>query len=92
MQFSWDPRKALRNRDKHAVDFTEALTVFRDPLARIFDDDDHLEFEHRELIIGYSNLDRLLIVAFTEREDGIRIISARTANQRERSDYEKAKR
>ena len=35
---------------------------------------------------------RLLIVAFTEREDVIRIISARRVTQKEREAYEKAQR
>ncbi len=93
IQFSWDPQKAVRNAKKHeGVRFEEAATVFRDPLACIFDDEAHSEKEFRELIIGYSNRNRLLIISFTERDDTIRIISARKANVDERSDYENSKR
>jgi hypothetical protein len=70
----------------------EAATVFQDPLAFIFDDEDHSVEEHREIIIGHSKRDRLLVVAFTERDDVIRIISARKANRKEREDYENARR
>ena len=46
-------------------------------LAKIFSDDEHSAEEIREIIIGYSNLNRLLFVSFTERgRDAVRIISA----------------
>ena len=67
IRFSWDRQKADRNRKEHkGVTFEEAATVFRDPLAYLFDDDEHSAEEHRELIIGYSRRNRLLIVFFTE--------------------------
>jgi uncharacterized DUF497 family protein len=37
-EFERDPKKAEANRASHGVGFEEALTVFRDPLARIFED------------------------------------------------------
>lgn len=93
IQFAWDPKKAARNAKKHeGVGFEEAVTVFRDSLASIFDDEAHSREEYRELIIGYSSRNRLLIVSFTERDDIIRLISARKADAKERTDYEKAKR
>ena len=42
----------------------------------------------REIIIGHSNRNRVLIVSFTERGAVVRIISARIATTRERKDYE----
>ena len=93
IQFGWDSNKAASNIRKHdGVTFEEAVTVFRDPLAYIFDDEIHSDKEYRELIIGYSNNGRLLIVSFTERNDVIRIISVRKANGSERADYEQARR
>lgn len=93
LRFTWDTKKAARNRKIHTgVSFEEAATVFRDPLAYIFDDAEHSEDELRELIIGYSVRNRLLIVSFTERSDVIRIISARKADMGEQQDYEQAKR
>ena len=90
MRFSWDPRKADSNFRKHGIAFDEAITVFNDPLALIFDDTIHSENEHREIIIGYSALRRLVLVCFVERvEDTIRIISARRATKDEIRDYEK---
>ena len=90
MRFSWDPRKADNNLRKHGIAFDEAITVFNDPLALIFDDTIHSEDEHREIIIGFSALSRLVLVCFVERvEDTIRIISARRATKNEIRDYEK---
>jgi len=88
MEFKWDPRKDAANRRKHGVGFDEALTVFTDPLARIFADPDQPADEAREIIIGHSVQQRLLIVCFTERSVKLRIISARAATKRERKDYE----
>lgn len=88
LRFEWDARKALTNQMKHGVSFEEAMTVFSDPLARIFDDSDHSMTESREIIIGLSQEQQLLLVCFTERKDGIRIISARKGTKLERQDYE----
>lgn len=87
-EFEWDAQKAAENLKSHGVAFDEALTVFADPLANIFDDPDHSGHERRELIIGHSAGDHLLVVSFTERDRRTRIISAREATTRERRDYE----
>ena len=87
-RFEWDSRKAASNLSRHGVSFEEATSVFSDQLARIFDDEDHAIEEHREIIIGHSTRDRLLLVAFTQREDAIRIISSRKATRNERTEYE----
>lgn len=88
MEFEWDEDKAASNRKKHRVTFEQAATVFADPLAVIFDDEGHSEEEQREIIIGHSAENQLLLVCFTERAGGIRIISARRATKKERQDYE----
>jgi uncharacterized DUF497 family protein len=87
-EFEWDARKAAANLKNHGIAFDEAVTVFADPLANIFDDPDHSDDERRELIIGHSAEQRLLVVSFTERERRTRIISARQATARERNNYE----
>ena len=88
LEFEWDEDKASSNLKKHRVTFEEAATVFADPLAAIFDDEVHSEEEQREIIIGHSGENQLLLVCFTERAGAIRIISARRATKRERKDYE----
>jgi uncharacterized DUF497 family protein len=87
--FEWSPWKARENQRKHGVRFDEASSVFDDPLAKIFSDENHSNGEQREIILGYSILNRLLLVSFTERvRNRVRIISARQATRREQRDYE----
>jgi len=86
--YEWDPKKAKANLLKHGVSFEEALTAFADPLARIFDDEDHSVEEQREIIIGYSAKERLLIVCFTAQGESVRIFSVRKATRREKKEYE----
>jgi uncharacterized DUF497 family protein len=88
MQYEWDNVKAITNLRKHGVSFEEAQTVFDNPLAVIFDDEAHSFGELREIIIGHSQRNRLLIISFTERSTNIRIISARLATRKEREEYE----
>jgi uncharacterized DUF497 family protein len=89
MEFEWDKAKASANLKKHKVSFDEASTVFSNPLARIFHDKEHSAAERREIIIGHSIINRLLLVCFTERDENlIRIFSARQATNNERQDYE----
>jgi uncharacterized protein len=92
VRFEWDDDKAKTNLKKHKVSFDEASTVFGDPLAKIFSDDKHSLEEIREIIVGHSILERLLLVSFTERgRDVVRIISARVATRNERKSYEENK-
>ena len=88
MEFEWDPRKAARNLRKHKVSFTEAATVFGDPLGITAVDPDHSTNECRFLVVGKSSRGRTLIVAYAERGDRIRIISGRELTSRERRAYE----
>jgi uncharacterized protein len=88
MEFEWNPDKADINLAKHAVSFPEASTIFEDTLSVTFSDPDHSIGEERYVIIGMSDLGRLLIVSHTDRENRIRIISARSANRQEKRFYE----
>jgi uncharacterized DUF497 family protein len=88
MQFEWDPEKAKRNVKKHKVSFEEAVTVFYDALSATFDDPEHSTGEARFITIGLSSRSRLIVVAHTDREQALRIISARPATPRERRKHE----
>ena len=88
LRFEWDANKAEANLVKHEVSFEEAMTVFADPLARIFPDEEHSVGELREIIIGHSARHRLILVNFTSVNDRVRIFSARKATRWERKDYE----
>jgi len=85
--YEWDPIKAQVNRRKHGVAFEEAASVFQDPAALTFNDPDHSDEESREMTIWLSTKGRVLFLSHCEREDGIRIISARKATPKERKQY-----
>ncbi len=86
--FEWDPRKAERNLRKHGVSFGEASTVFNDELAITAPDPQHSAQEERFITVGLSAMQRLLIIAHTDRKDHIRIISVRELTASERKTYE----
>lgn len=88
MKYEWDKNKAAINLSKHSVSFEEAQTVFDDPLYVDFYDPDHSIGEHRYILLGQSQQGRLLFISYMERDDAIRLISAREATQSERKDYE----
>lgn len=89
LRFSWDPAKAAGNVRKHGVSFEEAVTAFGDPLSLTMRDPEHSESEDRFVLLGLSANTRLLVVVHAERgDDDIRIISARLASRRERTQYE----
>ncbi|MEQ1738563.1 MAG: BrnT family toxin [Methyloglobulus sp.] len=88
MNYKWDDNKAATNLSKHGVAFDEAITVFDDPLYVDFYDPDHSIDEYRFIILGQSVKGRLLFVSYMERNNTIRIISAREATLSERKAYE----
>src|SRR3990172_5124060 len=88
--FEWDAEKAEKNVSKHNVDFNEASSVFEDPMFITFLDEEHSFDEERYITIGLSNKGRLLLVAHSERNDRIRIISARIATKNEEKFYQEA--
>jgi uncharacterized DUF497 family protein len=93
LSFEWDSTKATKNVKIHGVSFDEASTAFRDTLSLTIYDPLHSDEEDRQILIGNSYKNRLLVVVHTERGDKIRIISARKATKNEKKQYEeKAKR
>jgi len=91
VNFEWDLDKAALNRRKHRVSFHDAATVFGDPLAITYQDPDHSIFEQRFITVGMSSYGRVLIVAHMDRDENIRIISARKTTPGERKHYEENK-
>lgn len=88
--FEWDEKKAKSNLRKHGISFDEAQTVFNDDYSITIPDPEHSVDEARFIILGVSNEHRLLVVVFTERDDRIRLISAREPDRGERKDYEES--
>ena len=89
--FDWDNTKNLTNIEKHGISFVDAVSVFDDEFAILFDDPDHSTYEERFLIIGYSAIGKICIVSHCYRNNGniIRIISARKATKKEANYYYK---
>ena len=90
LQFEWDPAKASINRRKHGTTFDEATTVWDDPNVFFEDDTKHSEAEERAKAIGFSERNRLLSVIFTDRNNAIRIITARKASAADEATYQEA--
>jgi uncharacterized DUF497 family protein len=88
VNFEWDPGKAEQNRRKHRVSFHEPATVFGDPISVTYPDPDRSTSEQRFITVGMLSVDRVLVVAHTDRNEIVRIISARKRTRRERKQYE----
>ncbi len=90
--FEWDPAKAATNLDKHGVSFDEASTLFGDSLSLTIADPEHSDpSDERFVTIGRSQSGRTLVVIHSDRNEAIRIISARPATRRERRQYEEGR-
>lgn len=88
VQFEWDDAKSRSNQTKHGVSFEEAVTVFADPQALTIFDEAHSEYEDRFHTVGLSMFTRIVLVVHCDRQDVVRIISARKATSQERRMYE----
>ena len=89
--FDWDPAKAASNVRKHGIAFEEAMTVFRDPLARSIVDPESSD-EERWVSLGEASTGNLLVVVHTwvdtdPDRSAVRIISARRASRKEARQY-----
>jgi len=87
IRFEWDARKAKTNRRKHGVGFKRACEAFFDPFLMPMKRA-RTDGEVREAILGFTSKWHLLHVAFVEREEVFRIISAWRASHTERRLYE----
>jgi uncharacterized DUF497 family protein len=88
MKFEWDIKKAGTNSREHKVTFEEAATALSDPMSATGADPDHSITEDRYITFGVSERGRLLVVAYADKGETIRIISARVASKGERKIYE----
>ena len=87
MEFEWDEAKSEACFHERGFDFAYAARAFFDP-DRLIQADTHRSYgEERYQLLGKIE-QRLFVVAYTPRDDGLRLISARKANQREVRHYE----
>ena len=88
VEFEWDEEKCAVNLQKHGVSFEVAAEVFFDPFYQT--GDASVSEEKRDYIVGYTFLQKLLLVVFVKRGKRTRIVSARHVAPMERELYEKS--
>ena len=93
MNFDWDNNKNQSNITKHGISFEEAIAIFDDPNILTFEDVRFNYGETRFVSIGQITIITqekkvIIVVIHTQRNQAIRLISARKANERERKSYE----
>lgn len=88
MKFEWDPEKEKKNIKKHGFDFDTATRVFADPFRVEYLDKKHSVDEIRYITIGELDGEMVVLtIVYTERDETIRLISARKADKQERKRY-----
>ncbi len=88
MQFEWDSEKDKINQAKHGIKFQTAKLIFNDPNRIELYDEAHSDFEERYITIGMiDEVAFVVTVVYTERQDAIRLISARRATKKEQEVY-----
>jgi uncharacterized protein len=87
MASKFDPEKDAANIVKHGLSLVEGDGVLNDPLGLTVEDGSSAG-EPRWITVGMSAGGEILVVVWTEREDGERLISVRRATTKERKDYE----
>ncbi|OGE77853.1 MAG: hypothetical protein A2751_02300 [Candidatus Doudnabacteria bacterium RIFCSPHIGHO2_01_FULL_46_14] len=88
IEFEWDEHNRAKLRLRHNISSEEAEQLFINDHS-VFFDVKHSIAERRYQLLGSSNSGRILFIVFTIRKNKIRIISARSAGKKERSNYEK---
>lgn len=87
IKIEWDFHKNKSNQEKHGLSFEDVAMVFQGQTVTFIDGRyDYGEVRH--LTFG-ELLGRVVVIAHTDREDRIRIISMRKANEREQNNYQK---
>lgn len=89
MSAEFDPKKDAANLKKHGVSLSEADGVLNDPLALTVEDKT-AEGEQRFVTIGTNLFGSLMVVVHAPSGEGVRIISVRNADPKERRNYEKS--
>jgi len=85
IRVEWDAKKNAINIKKHHIDFKDAALIFSDENRLEIYDTMHSEKEDRYIVIGM--VDDILFVVYTERDEVLRLISARIATSAEKEYY-----
>jgi uncharacterized DUF497 family protein len=89
--FNWDKYNIQKSWEKHKISPVESEQVFFNQPLIVVEDIKHSQKEERFYVLGRTDKDRRLFIAFTIRKKQIRIISSRDMNKKEREIYEKYK-
>jgi len=88
--FDWDQANQSKNKQKHNVSPWECEQVFFNEPLLVYEDKGHSQMEKRLYVLGKTDANRKLFIAFTIRKQLIRVISARDMSKKERVIYEEA--
>lgn len=88
--FDWDAGNRDKNWQKHQVSTGECEEVFFNLPLLLGDSPGHSTAETRYLALGQTNAGRLIFIAFTVRNEKIRVISARDMSEKERDLYDQS--
>lgn len=86
--FEWDMGNYDKNWAKHKVEWQECEEAFFDSGLKQYKDKLHSGKEERYIALGKTAHGRILYIAFTIRNNKIRVISARDLNRKEMYLYE----
>jgi uncharacterized DUF497 family protein len=85
MRITYDPLKRAKTLAERGLDFEDAREVFAG--STLDRDDDRIDYGERRIItVGYLR-GRMVIVAWTPREDARHVFSMRKANDREQTRF-----
>lgn len=87
MKFEWDENKRKLNLAKHGIDFKDAHQIF-EGITFTFEDERYDYGEERYITIGMLR-GTVVVVAHTENDDIVRLISIRKATKHEQKIYYK---
>ena len=87
--FDWDAGNQDKNWQKHGVTANECEQVFFNIPSLFQPDPTHLKTEPRYFILGQTDTGRHLFIAFTTRNNKIRVISARDMSRKETELYDR---
>ena len=86
--YEWDEAKNKVNKHKHRISFENAVDIFQGLVITACDDRQDYQEDRYRAVGAVDNI--VLVVVYTMRGDSVRIISARSANKKERSYYYEA--
>jgi uncharacterized protein len=85
MEFEWDETKRLTNLSKHGIDFIDVPVVFDGEIVTV--EDERFSYGEQRFVTFGLLQGRVIAIVHTEREECIRIISARKATKYEQRIY-----